>query len=909
MPTSKELDLQLKKTVISAESFKKTGSFDVSKNIVSIHKTISNLAGHVRKVVIRVGDLEKRVNNNSKKITSLKNISALQGPQIRGTNIGAKLPGSAVQEVDKNIADITKSVISIADILAGEKKLTAATSAYEKRKAEQEKRGLAESKLEKRFEGLKRIAERIIAPVKSLLDRIIEFFTKVIFGRIVYKLVEWMGDPKNTSKVKSIIRFVKDWWPALLGSYILFGTSFGGLVRGLTGMVGRFIFQLGRVAIPQLLRVIARNPIATLAIAGGIGAYAASQQNKEKRDQFAKTDKSIVKPEETAKGGRKPGAAQLQQEQVLQRGFGGMFSGGGLLRGFSGGGFASGYVSGEKGVDKVPAMLSDGEFVMSRGAVEKYGVDTLEAMNAAGGGTNKPKMINGKTYAAGGGPIGRDPVSNIKDFIKYKIGYDVDRPETWGQSFSAGFSGRSGFDFNKISRQLTGVGSYLQRSAGSQIQGDGQQAITALSNISRSKIPSQEEMLQFGSNIAGRVGTLISGVNPLPQVGRFFETANLPFENQALNYEKSLKLAPGEGLTAENKKKDEDLKKRIREMYDPDRDKGIHGSVKKQFKDLVNRGAIPEWMYSPLTAALKTETSDKIISKLTGGKVNHLSAALTGLQYVGKGFLGPLGRPFQIDTQGLGRYQRSLMLEAQRGGHGSVGARALGQEKYNRMQDESMGSHFFAKLANYALGQNVFTVDKRGRATTTDTWDSSNKDIKGYIQSSKQGLKYFGQFLQGKNPQGYKGLEQAAFMGASGLLRMMQNTPWANLHPGGVEVDLGGGFKPTDSSGKVLSKERLKRQEQQRLGGGSVKLYDKPQKNTGQPYQSRFSRPRNAGVRPVNPPSKPSVKVVRTKANTIGNGKGGGRPSSSRTPNFSASTRGSRSKANTLGIPNQASYR
>jgi hypothetical protein len=50
--------------------------------------------------------------------------------------------------------------------------------------------------------------------------------------------------------------------------------------------------------------------------------------------------------------------------------------------------------------------LSDGEFVMSAGAVQKYGVDTLEGMNAAGGGTNKPKMMGGTTYAAGGGPIG-----------------------------------------------------------------------------------------------------------------------------------------------------------------------------------------------------------------------------------------------------------------------------------------------------------------------------------------------------------------------------------------------------------------------------------------------------------------------------------------------------------------------
>ena len=203
-----------------------------------------------------------------------------------------------------------------------------------------------------------------------------------------------MGDEKNASKVKSIIRFVKDWWPALLGSYILFGTSFGKLVRGLTGTVGRFIFQIGKVAIPQLLKVISANPVASLVVGGaaaaGVGAYAASQQNEQKREG--------VKP-----GQGTPGSTQLQREQVLQRGLGGMFNGGG---------FVNGFVSGEKGVDKVPAMLSDGEFVMSRGAVAKYGVDTLEGMNAAGGGTNKPKIMSGTTYAQGGGMIGDIPLSS-----------------------------------------------------------------------------------------------------------------------------------------------------------------------------------------------------------------------------------------------------------------------------------------------------------------------------------------------------------------------------------------------------------------------------------------------------------------------------------------------------------------
>jgi predicted chitinase len=56
--------------------------------------------------------------------------------------------------------------------------------------------------------------------------------------------------------------------------------------------------------------------------------------------------------------------------------------------------------------DTVPAMLAPGEFVMSRGAVSKYGADTMASMNAAGGGTNLPKRMNGVTHAVGGGLMG-----------------------------------------------------------------------------------------------------------------------------------------------------------------------------------------------------------------------------------------------------------------------------------------------------------------------------------------------------------------------------------------------------------------------------------------------------------------------------------------------------------------------
>ena len=55
-----------------------------------------------------------------------------------------------------------------------------------------------------------------------------------------------------------------------------------------------------------------------------------------------------------------------------------------------------GKVRGQGDRDTVPAMLTPGEFVMSKGAVQQYGVDTMEAMNAAAGGTNVPVLMPNK---------------------------------------------------------------------------------------------------------------------------------------------------------------------------------------------------------------------------------------------------------------------------------------------------------------------------------------------------------------------------------------------------------------------------------------------------------------------------------------------------------------------------------
>ena len=67
-----------------------------------------------------------------------------------------------------------------------------------------------------------------------------------------------------------------------------------------------------------------------------------------------------------------------------------------------------GKVPGSGTGDTVPAMLTPGEFVMSKGAVDKIGVDNLKDMNAEGGGTNQPTLMK---FAGGGIVPGIDPPS------------------------------------------------------------------------------------------------------------------------------------------------------------------------------------------------------------------------------------------------------------------------------------------------------------------------------------------------------------------------------------------------------------------------------------------------------------------------------------------------------------------
>ena len=202
--------------------------------------------------------------------------------------------------------------------------------------------------------------------------------------------------------MKAIQDFFKVTWPAFLAVFLAFSLGLGGFITSLIGLVGGFAIKIAKL-IPKMLKGLGTlamgNPITTAVVAASalaaIGAITSMNQNEgEREEQNKKDDAGAVTPTETKETGEMPKGPQLMEEMTRQTGMGAMFNSGGIVPG-----------SGPN-KDTVPAMLSPGEFVMSRGAVNKYGADTMESMNAMGGGTNRPMVRGGVTYAQGGGFAG-----------------------------------------------------------------------------------------------------------------------------------------------------------------------------------------------------------------------------------------------------------------------------------------------------------------------------------------------------------------------------------------------------------------------------------------------------------------------------------------------------------------------
>jgi len=347
-------------------------------------------------------DFVEKVLKRKQSATVSKESTALPGGGGGGALVKAPAPAVGITKFDPSkiapeaaagggiLEEILKIVTSIRDTLIEKNKFDVGQSKKNNQTTERTKRAKKEKGLESGiFKGLKKTTEKVLAPVKGLFTQIFDFIKTVILGRVVFKILKWMGDPENKEKIDNLIRFFKDFWPAIVGAYLLFGTKFGALIRTIGGWAVKII----KFAVPKLLRFVSRNPkaAAALAVAGGVGMLGARILTGTEVDGSEETSEEDQTPEQQQKAEVKAtqttATESLKEEEPVKMAKGGKVPG-----------------SGNK--DTVPAMLTPGEFVMSKGAVAKYGVDTMRSMNASGGGTGIPSLMSNGAfgYSSGGGP-------------------------------------------------------------------------------------------------------------------------------------------------------------------------------------------------------------------------------------------------------------------------------------------------------------------------------------------------------------------------------------------------------------------------------------------------------------------------------------------------------------------------
>jgi len=305
-----------------------------------------------------------------------------------------------------NLSPLEGPLESIKSTLQEFLKFRKSSEEQERRSYEAAKRAKREAVLENVQKGMSAVSNAVktfISPFQGIVDRIWRFIFFTLLGNAFNQLINWFSDPNNQKKVKTLQRFLKDWWPALLGAVVIFFTPFGRFVRGVLRIVGGFTGKLvGLIpkiggAINSLRRVLMRNPLlAGLAVGGAaVGAtiaYFNQQQAKEEGNQEVAESQQQVQQFSSGGSILKSlfGFNQAQRNPYAQMfGYGGITSNTGqVITGF--------------GPDTQLIAAQPGEIVINKKTVDAVGSDTLLNLNRyyGGPGANQPKM--GRLFNTGG---------------------------------------------------------------------------------------------------------------------------------------------------------------------------------------------------------------------------------------------------------------------------------------------------------------------------------------------------------------------------------------------------------------------------------------------------------------------------------------------------------------------------
>ena len=342
---------------------------------------MSRLGGSPRETTRRVSassflgrDEKPTVEGNARKITLITNI--LRTRRINTGQMLSSLSGGSVKGVEQSIMDIKETMMSILATLQAQEKFEYEKFLDMQRRLENERRQKRESGLELDKKGLKLInsgVNRVLKPVRSIFSRVLSGIFNLIAGRLLIKLLNFFANPRNAAIVNFLSRFIQTFFPVLVAGVGAAAIGLGILTSGFT---------------------LATNLIRAASI--GLG----------------------IVPTGTGVTSGLKDAGKLRGADInIFKSFGNVMKRVNFIgrKGFNKGGF----VFGSGNTDSVPAMLTPGEVVISKPAVQRIGASNLLNLNREFGGTGRPSYRGGMPYAKEGMKV-ENKTSEIKKIITTK---------------------------------------------------------------------------------------------------------------------------------------------------------------------------------------------------------------------------------------------------------------------------------------------------------------------------------------------------------------------------------------------------------------------------------------------------------------------------------------------------------
>lgn len=376
---------------------------------------------------------------NSKKFTS-ENISSSNLLKISKKSFYPIKPLTPVMGQDnsgalvKVVSSITKSLDTIVKDLGSQNKFLQDSEKGDRKKREDEKRRKREVGLEKGIGKIVSVASKMLTPIRGIMDKIWNFIFYTLLGRAFVKFTDWFNDPKNKDKVETLTRFLKDWWPSLLGAFVLFATPFGTFVRSFIGNVVKLTARLAKFAIPKLTQFAAKNPLIAAGAVTGIAAGAGYMMEQNRMNEIAK--KQGTQPEKRGQGNLWNEVGKAFNPGQL--GMGGMsitgHRNGGIVPTFEGGGTiddSTGLQITGAGEDTQLIAAKPGEIVIPTETVDKYGAPFFMKLIRSSGKSGIPKMVNNIQLAKDGGIVG-GMMSGIGRMFGNKSDTKIKKPSWYG---------------------------------------------------------------------------------------------------------------------------------------------------------------------------------------------------------------------------------------------------------------------------------------------------------------------------------------------------------------------------------------------------------------------------------------------------------------------------------------------